>query len=296
MKMLKKATALFCTLVLSLTLAGCANDTGNSYYTANEFSAAKMLYCVEDEEILLAENENSRISCASITKLLTACTALKFADPGEIFTVGTEQELVGEHASRCFISQGQRLSLYDLITGMLMVSGSDAAYTVAVSAARVVYPEKMLSDKAAVKCFCGLMNETAYEIGMENSNFVNPDGQDDTKQYTTASDIEKLAEYSLSFPEIREIASTQQKFVTFESGECITWTNSNKLLDPESRFYTEDAIGLKTGTTNLAGNCLAAAFWRGGKTYISVAVGCESDDKRYSLTLDMLQYIVSSKQ
>ncbi len=295
MNKLKKITALFCILVLSLALAGCAHNTENSLYTAKEFSTAKMLYCVEDEEILLAENESSRISCASITKLLTACTALEYVGSGEIFTVGTEQQLVNKHASVCFISPGQRLTLYDLITGMLMVSGSDAAYTVAVSAARAVYPEKELSDKAAVKCFCGLMNETADKIGMENSNFVNPDGQDDEKQYTTASDVEKLAEYSLSFPEIRETASTRQKFVMFESGESITWKNSNKLLDPESEFYSETAVGLKTGTTARAGNCLAAAFERGGKTYISVVLGCESDEARYSLTLDLLKFAVNSE-
>lgn len=285
---MKKAIVLFCAACLLVTaLFFISKD--ESKLDDEKGASAMTLYCVEDEKVLYAENENSRISCASITKLLTACTALRYVGPDEVFTVGEEQELVNIHASICLISKGQRLTLYDLITGMLTVSGSDAAYTVAAETARRIYPDVELSDKEAVEKFCLLMNETAEEIGMKNSSFVNPDGQDDNAQYTTAADLVKLAEYSLSFPAICEIAAIQEKFVVFESGECITWTNSNKLLDPESEFYSEYAVGLKTGTTNKAGNCLAAVFRRDGKTYISIVTGCENDPKRYELTLLMFE-------
>lgn len=279
---MKKLIAFLCIIgLLSILLSACA-DT-------EESASAKLLYCVEDKEVLYAENENSHISCASITKLLTVCTALKYMDPDSVLTVGTEQDLVNIHSSLCLILKGQQLTLFDLITGMLMASGSDAAYTVAVSTARAVYSESEIQDNEAVKLFCQLMNETARQIGMENSNFVNPDGWDDTAQYTTADDLVKLAEYSLSVPEICEIASAHEKFVVFESGECITWTNSNKLLDPESKFYNENAAGLKTGTTNRAGNCLAAVFYIDEKTYISIVTGCKTDSERYELTLSMIR-------
>ncbi len=172
-----------------------------------------------------------------------------------------------------------------------MVSGNDAAYTVAVSVARAVSGDSAMSDTEAAAYFCGLMNDFAKELGMSNSHFTTPDGWDDPEQYTTAYDLALLARYALSVPEIREIVSTHQKYVVFESGENITWTNSNKLLDPESEFYRENAVGMKTGTTASAGNCLIAAFVKNEKTYISVVLGCDTDYDRYSASIDTLSEI-----
>lgn len=136
-----------------------------------------------------------------------------------------------------------------------------------------------------------MMNETAAELGMDGTHFVNPDGWDAPEHYTTAADLIKLAEFALTFPEIREIAKTQQRYVVFESGENITWTNTNKLIDPESGYYCADAVGLKTGTTAKAGNCLIGAFVKDGKTYITVTAGCVSDIGRYRRTRDLLGQI-----
>lgn len=74
----------------------------------------------------------------------------------------------------------------------------------------------------------------------------------------------------------------------FVSGENITWTNTNALLAPNSAYYCADAVGIKTGTTASAGNCLIAAFERNGKTYLSAVVGCGTGNDRYELTLKML--------
>ncbi|MBD5383801.1 MAG: D-alanyl-D-alanine carboxypeptidase [Ruminococcaceae bacterium] len=240
---------------------------------------------VGDETALFCENADRRIAPASLTKLLTASAALHYIGSDEVLTVGTEQELLPQGSSVCLISEGQRLTLYDLITGMLMVSGNDAAYTVAVSTARSVNGGD-LSDDEAIEYFCGLMNEFAESLGMKNSRFTTPDGSDSAGQYTTANDLRILAEYALSVPEIREIVSVQQRYVVFESGENITWTNSNRLLDPDDEFYCEAAVGLKTGTTPSAGCCLIAAFETNGGTYISVVTGCDSDSERYSVTLE----------
>lgn len=85
------------------------------------------------------------------------------------------------------------LSLEDLLTGMLMASGNDAAYTIAVSVARKLNSNKYLRDYEAVQYFCTLMNDLANNIRMTNSHFVNPDGWDDYEQYTTTEDLIKLA-------------------------------------------------------------------------------------------------------
>ncbi|MDE6519593.1 MAG: hypothetical protein K2K91_03910 [Ruminococcus sp.] len=251
------------------------------------------LYCVDDSTLIYKDRIDDFIAPASLTKLLTASVALYYLNPDIVVTVGSEQSLVKPYSSLCLIQQGHRLKLYDLLTGMLMASGNDAAYTVAVSTARAVYPDISMTDSEAVQYFSGLMNDFAKNIGMQNSNFVNPEGWDDNNQYTTVSDLLILAEYAISVPEIREITGTYQKYVVFDSGENITWTNSNNMLNPNSPYYCQNAVGLKTGTTDNAGNCLIGTFIKNNKLYISVVTGCNTTADRYNLTLKMLSdYIV----
>lgn len=246
------------------------------------------LACVEDNSLLYYDNINKQVAPASLTKLLTASVALHYLSPDTIITVGSEQNLVKSGSSLCLISPGHRLSLYDLLTGMLMASGNDAAYTVAVSTARTVYHDIPMSDAEAVQYFAGLMNSYAASIGMKNSRFVNPEGWDDDNQYTTVSDLLTLANHAFSIPEIRTITGTYQKYVVFASGENVTWRNSNLLLDHYSSYYCSEAVGMKTGTTASAGSCLIAVFERNEKTYISVVTGCNSNADRYTLTMKIL--------
>lgn len=248
---------------------------------------AAMIYCVDDRKTIFSENADAPVALASITKVLTACVALRNMDPETVITVGSEQDLVKPGSSVCFIAKGQRLKLKDMISGMMIASGNDAAYTVAVAVARADDPQKTLTDEQAVEKFADMMNSFAKQLGMSNSHFVNPEGWDDDQQYTTASDLILLAQYALTVPEIRENAATYQKRVVYVSGEVAVWTNSNKLLDTQSEFYCENAIGLKTGTTNQAGCCLLAAFEKNGKTYISAVAGAESNDERYELTKEL---------
>lgn len=249
------------------------------------------LYCVEDRKMIEGVNVDDRIAPASLTKLITASVALKYMDAGEIVTVGTELQLVEPDSSLCLISRGQRLKLYDLLTGLLLPSGNDAAYTVAVTVARKVVGDANMSDERAVQYFCMLMNDLAKDLGMKGSHFADPDGWDNDAHYTTVADLVKIAEYAISVPEIREIVSTPEKYVVFESGESIRWFNGNKLLHTQFGYYCENAIGMKTGFTDNAGLCLIAAFEKGGKTYITVIVGCEDDEFRYNKTLELFESI-----
>lgn len=251
---------------------------------------AAAMYSVNDKKYLYSDNINIKIAPASLTKLLTASVALKYADNEKVFAVGSEQWLVQPYSSLCYLQIGNMLTLEDLITGMLMASGNDAAYTIAVCVARELNPETYMTDDEAVRYFCNLMNDFAHELGMTNSSFVNPDGWDDDDQYTTISDLIKISEYALSVPEIRQITSTYKKNITIYSGENFIWTNSNLLLDPNSGYYTVDAVGMKTGTTLSAGNSLIAVFDKGEEIYISAVAGCETDADRYELTLKLLSF------
>ena len=247
--------------------------------------------CVDDAELLYGDNINEHIAPASLTKLLTASVALHYLSPDTVVTVGSEQNLVKSGSSLCLIRPGHKLKLYDLLTGMLMASGNDAAYTVAVTTARAVKPDTAMTDAQAVAYFSELMNSYASSIGMKNSHFTTPEGWDDASQYTTVSDLLILANHAFSIPEIKTITGTYQKKVYFVSGENITWTNTNALLNPSSTYYCSDAVGIKTGTTANAGNCLIAAFERNGKTYLSAVVGCGTGNDRYELTLKMLSQL-----
>lgn len=240
-------------------------------------------YCVENDEMLFSYKENARLAPASLAKILTATVAYYYSDPDEVFTVGSELSMVEPHSSLCLISKGQKIALNDLIVGLMLPSGNDAAYTIAVNVARNLTDED-LPDKEAVEFFCELMNGFARLIGMENSNFTSPDGWDDKNQYTSASDLIKLTQCALGIEELRSIISLNQKYVVFKSGQNITWKNTNKLLDSGSKHYNEYAIGVKTGSTKKAGNCLVSAFVKDGLTYISVVCGTATTDSRYEET------------
>ncbi len=250
---------------------------------------AAALYCVDEERFLYSDNIYERIAPASLTKILTAAAALEYLNTEEILTVGSEQYLVQPYSSLCGVQAGSTASLKDFVTGMLMASGNDAAYTIAVSAARKLNPDVCMTDTEAVEYFCGLMNNFARRIGMTRSNFVNPDGWDDANHYTTVSDLVILSEYAMKIPEIKEISGTYYACAEFISGEIYEWTNSNLLLNPYSCYYCKDVIGMKTGTTQNAGSCLICVCCKNNNMYISVVVGCDSDEARYELTLKLIE-------
>lgn len=252
---------------------------------------SSLLYCVEDEKALYNDSADLVTAPASLTKLLTASVVYKYMNPEDEVTVGDEQYFVNADSSKCFIEIGNVMTVQDLMTGMLLCSGNDAAYTAAVSTARSLHKDEELTDEQALAAFGELMNDFAAEIGMSSSHFINPDGWDDEQQYVTAADLLKLSVYALSVPEIRTIVGTREKTVEFKSGETMTWYNTNGLLYPGDTYYCENAIGMKTGTTDNAGCCLISAFEKNGKTYITVVTGCGSDNDRYELTLKLFDLI-----
>lgn len=249
------------------------------------------LYRADSLECIYEKSADFYIHPASMTKVLTACTALHYISPDTVYTVGSEQNLVPKGSSLCLIKAGHRLKLRDLLTGMLMCSGNDAAYAVAVNVARDVSGDRSMSDADAVAYFVQLMNDYAIQIGASNSHFVTPDGWDSAEQHTTIFDLAKISAHAMQVEEICNIASSRSKYVVFDSGENITWTNTNALLQPDSSYYLPDAIGLKTGTTPLAGNCLIAVINRNGTDYIAIVAGCQSNTGRYEAIHELVNMI-----
>ena len=255
------------------------------------YCKSAMIMCAEDKSVVFSFNTDAQVSLASITKLLTACTMLKYLSPEAVVTVGNEIYLAKPESTLAYLIPGTTLSLSELISAMLLPSGNDAAYTAAVTTARAMMPGANLTDYEAVDTFVVLMNGLAEDLGMTNSHFANPEGWDDPGNYTTAEDLMKLVEYAWSLSTVRETVSQYQKTVYYPQGGYSVWTNTNKLLTPGGYFYDADVIGIKTGTTANAGSCLVSAYKRGAKTYFCIVMGCSYDDDRYILTKKLMQEI-----
>lgn len=250
------------------------------------------LYCVDDNELIIGENIDDKIAPASLTKLMTASVALRYFKADDVITVGSELAFVQPGSSLAMIASGQKLKMYDLLTGLLLPSGNDAAYTVAVSTARKASGRENMTDEHAVEYFCDLMNDLAHELEMNDTHFADPDGWDNDAHYTTVSDLVKLAKYALTVPEIREIVAIPEKTVVFESGEVAEWKNGNVFLHPEwEEYYRKEVIGMKTGSTDNAGYCLITAFVKNKKTYITVVAGSETWEDRNDKTLQLIDSV-----
>lgn len=251
------------------------------------------VYDVTEGKMLFGKNENKHIYIASTTKLMTCLVALSVFQPDDVITVGQEIYLRKPNSSVSFIQPGHQLKVRTLIAALLLPSGNDAAYTVAVNTARKHSGQLDMSYERAVNYFCNLMNEEARRLGCENTYFVNPEGWDNSNHYSTASDMTVIASAALNNAIIASIANIHYSRFYFYSGELIDWYNTNKLLDPDSKYYYEYAHGLKTGTTPMAGNCLVAFAEKDGRKILICAYGCSTDDDRFGRVRDIFEYAFS---
>ncbi len=220
-----------------------------------------------------------RMYPASITKLFTAYVALQYLAPETVVTVGEEIKLIGQGSSRADLKVGQQLTVEMLIPAMLLPSGNDAAYVLAVAVARAEAGENLPVPEAVTR-FAALMNDRAAELNMTGTHFTSPDGYHDDQHYTTCTDIVTIARLALDTPAIASVVALPSVTVTLVSGECYTWRNTNSLLQPESPYYRPEAVGLKTGCTNEAGWCLLSAFRQEDRVLLIAAMGTWSHDQR----------------
>jgi len=227
-------------------------------------------------------HEDAALYPASITKLFSAYLALQYLDPETVITAGDELDLVNKGSSLAYIKKGHRLTVDMLVEAMMLPSGNDAAYILAAAAGRAASGEADMSAEEAVSYFVKLMNTVAKRVGMTGSNFRNPDGFHVGDHYTTCHDLTIVARLALNNEVISRHVSTVKDDVRFESGQTIEWKNTNALINPSSKYYCPNAIGLKTGSTGAAGNCLLSAFKENdGKIYIIGVFNCEEGNDRF---------------
>ena len=270
----------------------CTRCGGISEPSINISAPYYALYEADTLKMICEKNADCRVEPASITKLLTAATALKYLPEDTILTTGDELYLVNLALSRAYLEVGKQLTLNDMLVALLLPSGSDAAYTIAVNVARQVSGNPQMENVEALNYFTGLMNDYAEEIGAVSSNFKNPVGQPSASHYVTPHDLALIAAHVINtYPSITKITSSYRRTVTYTDGTKSTWLNSNLLLNKGGDFYHPAVFGLKTGTADDAGHCLCAAFEKNGKKYIAVVMGCKTNVGRYKSALKLISLI-----
>ncbi|OGH08206.1 MAG: hypothetical protein A2152_00605 [Candidatus Levybacteria bacterium RBG_16_35_6] len=190
----------------------------------------------DSKVVLFDKNPNLRFSSASTTKIMTALTSLEEFQLTDILTVNQsnfEGSVVG-------LKEGEKLTFENLLYAMLVPSGNDAALTIAQN-----YPG---GEKAFVK----KMNENAAKLNLNNTNYKDPAGLNDAN-YTTPSDLARLAAFSLGNSEFRKVVGTKEKFIYDTSGNSFKLDNLNKLLGYDG------VNGMKTGYTEEAGEVLVTS-------------------------------------
>ncbi len=209
--------------------------------------------------ILYSNNINEKRLIASITKVLTAIIVLETTDIEKEVEVGTE--VLKMYGTNIYIEPGEKITIKDLLYGLLLRSGNDAAVTLAVTTA------------GSEEKFVELMNQKAKEIGMKNSIFKNPHGLDeDTKNYSTAYDMALLSRYAYKNKVYRQISSTK-KYETTTINKSYLWYNRNRLLN-----NYEYCTGGKNGYTPRAGKTLITTA---KKNNLNLTIVTLNDDSKY---------------
>lgn len=242
-----------------------------------------LLYDATNERILYEKAADVTCAPASLTKIMTAAVAAKYNTQGMTYLVGTEVYLKDTQASSAYLKLGMELTLPQMLQALLLPSGGDAAYSLAVHTARLVYPEEDLSDFDAATRFCDLMNEELDAIGAENSHFMNPDGMHHTFHVTCASDMLKILQFAWQQDAVREALCTARTTFTTVDGQELSYTNTNRLLNSYyPAYYYANAIGGKTGFTDEAGYCLASVAEKNGVQLFAVVLGCADENLRFT--------------
>ncbi len=250
-----------------------------------------ILVDVNQKAILYEKNSDVQMDPASTTKLLTALVALEYWKADETITVGSEINLVAPDASRAWLEAGDKLTVEQMIQGMLICSGNDAAYVLAANTGRRL-SEKKLSDSEAVRYFIDLMNQRVKEMQLSHTHFNSPDGYDADNQYTSAEDLAVIAYQAYQNPVIRRTCKLSKVYVPERD---VTWQSTNQLLNPDSEYYYDKAIGMKTGSTDNAGKCLVSLAKEGEQVYLCVVLNSD-EPGRWTDSISLFDYGFSLKK
>ena len=213
-------------------------------------------------EVLFEKAADEKAEPASTTKIMTLLTALSMCDPEETVVIPDAAADVPADSTLVPVYPGETMTMRDLLYGMMIRSGNDAANAVAVLCA------------GSTEAFAEEMNRTAAGLGMKNSHFVNPHGYTEEGHYTTARDLVTAARYGMTqMPFIRIVTCLQYPMPATEQRDVLVLTSKWEIFDPESEYYIAHAAGIKSGYTSSAGFCYVGAYQEDGVTLIAAVMG-----------------------
>lgn len=237
------------------------------------------LFSLDEGEVLSQHNIYKRANPASTTKILTCLLALENGNLDDIVTIPDEAMIDVSGSSMADLEPGDRLTLKDLLYGLMVPSGNDAAVAVAHYVS------------GSTEAFCQLMNVRAAQLGATHSHFANPHGLTDEEHYTTVYDMYLIFNEAIKHEEFREISRTTQYTCTINTDEesineerIVNWETSNGFYNNSFTFVDGmDIFSAKTGHTYAAGFCLVMGESDGaGKEYISIIFDSEIYENLYA--------------
>lgn len=258
----RKLLALAAALLLALTPAYAFAAPGTS-------ARAYAVVDTQTGRVLFSNNADEQLPMASTTKIMTCIIALERCSMDEVVTV--DPAAAGLDGTSIYLSAGETITVHDLLYGLMMASGNDAAAALAYHIA------------GGIDQFAALMNQKAKEIGAVHTNFANPHGLPAENHYTTAADLAIIASYALKNEDFAKIVSTKSMDLPADDDSPARYLRTkNKMLT----MY-DGGIGVKTGYTKAAGKCLVSAAERDGARYVGVVL---SDPDMWNDSFNLMDY------
>lgn len=225
------------------------------------------------KSMIIGKNEDVKSAMASTTKIMTSIVILEKADLDEMVTVSAKA--CGTGGSRLGLKKGDKASVKNLLYGLMLRSGNDAAVALAEHVG------------GSVKEFAELMNEKASELGLTNTHFVTPHGLDDANHYTTALELAKLTDYAMNNETFSKIVGTKS-ITIYINNQPRQINNTNELLG-----VLNGVVGVKTGFTNNAGRCLVTETKRNNMDIITIVLGADTKKDRTKDSVNLIEYTFS---
>ena len=265
----------------------CVPDGSGAYEDEAVTAESAALFSLSDGTVPYYKNMYERMNPASITKVMTALVAIRHGNLSDLVTVTEDAVITESGASLCNIHPGDRLTLEQLLYGLMLPSGNDAGAAIAVHIS------------GSIPAFAELMNEEAAALGATGTHFTNPHGLTDEDHYTTAYDLYLILNEALKEPEFRTIAGTSSYYAEYvdSAGETVsqTWKMGNQYLTGEREAPEGITVTAgKTGTTQAAGYCLiVSSETDAGDEYISVVLKADSRPALYDNMTNLMNKIVN---
>ena len=255
---------------VSAEIVETATQTSNTLDSSSINSRSCIIYDRNSHMVLYGKNETKQVKMASTTKIMTSLIIIEKCNLSE--TIEISKKAAGTGGSRLGLKAGDKITIKDLLYGLMLCSGNDAAVALAEYAG------------GDIQSFAELMNNKAHELGLTNTHYESPHGLDSDGHYTTAYELAVLTDYALKNETFASIVGTKNYTVTI-NGYPKNLSNTNELLG-----YLNGVYGVKTGFTNGANRCLVTACKRNDMDIICVVLGADTKKFRTQDSIKLIEY------